>query len=337
MADAIVLPQDYYVYILYREDGVTPFYVGLGRKDRWLQHERKAKPGGTHKDNIIWGMKSRQMVVPKEKFAENLSKDEAVSLEISLIAAFGRAPLGPLVNRTRGGEGVVGIPRDSLLSMAKKARERFSSESVRKAHGEAIRKAWGDKNSIKRLRQSELTTRHFADDHARLANSERSKKVWSDPVFREKNLAARWTEELRKRHSDRVKGQPLSQQTKDKLSMARLAHVALPGTREKYSKAIKNGFIANGTAEKLRASANARWESSDERNLQSNRMKQVLANPDVKEKMRASSQKRWANDEERERYREIGRRAAEARWAKVRQRKEDEISDAIALGRLHVG
>lgn len=331
MAADIVRPSDYYVYMLYREDGVTPFYVGLGRKNRWLQHEQKAKPGGTHKDNIIWGMKSRQIVVPKTKVAENLSKAQAVSLEIALIAAFGRVPSGPLVNRTRGGDGVIDIPRDSLLSMAQKARERFSSESARKAHSEAIRKAWGDKNSVKRLRQSELTTRHFADESMRLACSEKSRKAWSDPEFREKNLAARWTEELRKRHSDRCKGKPLSPQTKEKLRAARLAHIALPGTREKYSLAIKNGFIALGTAEKLRASANARWESDDERALQSDRMKQVLADPDVKEKMRTSSKKRWANDEERERYREIGRRAAAARWAKVKQRKEDEISDANGI------
>lgn len=109
MAEAIVLHEDYYVYILFREDGVTPFYVGMGRNGRWLEHEIRAKHGRSRKDNIIWDMKQRGISVPKKKFAEGLSKARAIDLEIDLIASIGRRPHGPLANLTDGGEGLLNL------------------------------------------------------------------------------------------------------------------------------------------------------------------------------------------------------------------------------------
>lgn len=99
---------DHYVYVLYREDGVTPFYIGMGHGDRWNQHERTCA-SKSHKNSIIRQMKARGIRVPKRKLAEGLSRGAAQVLEVSLIALLGREPLGPLVNIAVGGGGTIGF------------------------------------------------------------------------------------------------------------------------------------------------------------------------------------------------------------------------------------
>jgi hypothetical protein len=102
MADTI-----YYVYALYRKDGVTPFYIGKGKGDRWMQHEENCKRGRSYKDNIIAQFKERGEIVPKVKLAEGLTNDEALSLEKHFIAEIGRIHEGgPLTNLTCGGDGL---------------------------------------------------------------------------------------------------------------------------------------------------------------------------------------------------------------------------------------
>ena len=101
------MTSDYYIYIFFRETG-EPFYVGKGRGNRWLIHLREAKKAGrgTHCINIIRGMLSRGIDVPKIKLHHGLTNRQALDYEIALIAAIGRTINGgPLVNRTSGGEG----------------------------------------------------------------------------------------------------------------------------------------------------------------------------------------------------------------------------------------
>lgn len=100
---------DYYVYVLFRPDTGTPFYVGKGRGRRWTNHKHHVRPGRSHKDNIIARAKARGLDVPVVKIACGLTNDAAIEREIALIAAIGREPLGPLVNLTSGGEGASGI------------------------------------------------------------------------------------------------------------------------------------------------------------------------------------------------------------------------------------
>lgn len=107
MADAIVLDAVYYVYVLYREDGVTPFYVGKGTGKRIRTHAVNARPGKSHKDNIICKMLSNGIEVRSEKIAEGLTEPEAYALEVELIAQFKRVcDGGTLANVTIGGDGV---------------------------------------------------------------------------------------------------------------------------------------------------------------------------------------------------------------------------------------
>lgn len=93
-------PTNSYVYAYMREDANTPYYIGKGKGRRaWNQH-RTTKGGiKTPDDN------SRIVILE-----ENLTDDEAISLEIELIKKYGRKDLGTgiLRNTTDGGEGAAG-------------------------------------------------------------------------------------------------------------------------------------------------------------------------------------------------------------------------------------
>jgi hypothetical protein len=82
-----------YVYAYLREDG-TPYYIGKGIRNRYKEKHTVAVPP----DNRI------------EFIKKNLTDQEAIDLEIELIAKYGRQDLGTgiLRNQTDGGEG--GIP-----------------------------------------------------------------------------------------------------------------------------------------------------------------------------------------------------------------------------------
>jgi hypothetical protein len=122
----------FYVYVLFREDGTTPFYVGKGAGNRWLDHLRNPIRGPRrHKDSIISNMLAKGVDVPKQKVAENLTAEEALALEIKLIRLIGRKPNGPLVNETRGGEGVVDPSDETRKRMGASQRGRVHPPEIR--------------------------------------------------------------------------------------------------------------------------------------------------------------------------------------------------------------
>jgi hypothetical protein len=163
MSDRRIPPNGFYVYILFREDGETPFYVGKGGFDRWLQHERAAHKRGSLKNDIILSMRAAGvLVVPKLKIAEGLTSRQAAELEVATIARIGRYPNGPLVNLTKGGEYISDLPEEILkrrnegisrasLGKKKSAAHRESMSRTRKgrtvsaAHAAILRQA-GKKN-----------------------------------------------------------------------------------------------------------------------------------------------------------------------------------------------
>ena len=67
----------YYVYVLFRETGL-PFYVGIGKGQRWTVHEREARTNtlqrgaNTHKLAIIRRTHSAGIEVPKIKIAQRI-------------------------------------------------------------------------------------------------------------------------------------------------------------------------------------------------------------------------------------------------------------------------
>lgn len=166
MPDQPIEPREHYVYALYREDGVTPFYIGMGKGDRWCNHEtRSSYERQSPKRDIIRGILNLGMAVPKAKLAEGLTRRSAALLEIEIIARIGRTPDGPLVNRTSGGDGALGVSAETMTKRS-----------------ESQRKAWAD-NPERRAKASEFhRTRvrgpRSAETKAKLSTAAKGQTYW---------------------------------------------------------------------------------------------------------------------------------------------------------------
>ena len=90
------MENNYCVYFYLREDK-TPYYVGMGRKQRpFAKHAHRQGRGDFKPDN-------NDLILIVH---ENLSQEEAFELEIKYIAEFGRkCDGGILINLTAGGQG----------------------------------------------------------------------------------------------------------------------------------------------------------------------------------------------------------------------------------------
>jgi hypothetical protein len=138
------MKNNHYVYALLRENSV-PFYIGMGHGYRWSEHEKRCESERSHKANIIRQFRRAGLRVPRVKLEERLSRDEAVRLEMRLIAILGREPNGPLTNLTPGGEGRNGCsPSDETRAKMRAAklgtRRVFSVEHRRKLSRAARRR-----------------------------------------------------------------------------------------------------------------------------------------------------------------------------------------------------
>ena len=134
---------NHFVYIYYDENNV-PFYVGMGKGHRHLDHLKYAKNAITyraarnklsHKLNKIIQMLEQGLEPTIVLASENLSSEAAKILEIQYIKSFGRRDLGTgtLTNLTNGGEGVVGrttmvSPDGGLVSILKEDKLAFEEQ-----------------------------------------------------------------------------------------------------------------------------------------------------------------------------------------------------------------
>lgn len=221
MPETPIEPREHYVYALYREDGVTPFYIGMGKGDRWMDHETLAQyRRRSHKWNIIKGMLERGMEVPKAKLAEGLTRPEAMALEMGFIAKIGRRPNGPLVNLTAGGDGVYQLSADVVRRRAASLRRTYQLRpELREKVAERFRRKRGPRSeeTKAKLRAINLGNKNWEkmspETRERvLANlrlyqtkaAEALRAKSSDPDYRAKKSAAqkrRWAE-YRRRRSD---------------------------------------------------------------------------------------------------------------------------------------
>lgn len=193
----------YYVYILYREDGVTPFYVGMGKGNRWLDHERGCHREKSHKAHIIRQILTRGGTLIKRKVAENFTREQAVALEISLIAAIKRAPHGPLSNLTAGGDGAVG----------------FKYTEAMREQRRAIRAKQVDSPAT-RAKRAENMRRRMADPLLREQYGSAGRERMKDPLIRAMVSAAN-------------KGKTVSPETRAKIAAARRGTKHTEETRAK--------------------------------------------------------------------------------------------------------
>lgn len=103
---------EFYVYVLFRPWDGSPFYVGKGKAERWLDHERKStKHTNKHLAFVVEKARRLGLEIPKIKVRDSLAEKDAFEIERALISAMGRRPIGPLVNYTEGGEGTSGWSR----------------------------------------------------------------------------------------------------------------------------------------------------------------------------------------------------------------------------------
>ena len=93
----------FYVYALFDLQGI-PRYIGKGKNERWLDHERTSSNNQLKNEFIeqTWFILKE---VPKIKIREQLFEKEALDIEIALIKAIGRFPNGFLYNQTDGVRG----------------------------------------------------------------------------------------------------------------------------------------------------------------------------------------------------------------------------------------
>lgn len=129
------LPKNY-VYIWKRHDG-TPFYVGLGRNDRYKNLRRR----NAHVLSVVKKMGGIENV-PKE-IIEVDSWESGCALEIELIAKFGRSDLkkGTLTNKTDGGEGTINkIISEKVRDAVRNAnRTRLWTDEAKKSISEKLK------------------------------------------------------------------------------------------------------------------------------------------------------------------------------------------------------
>jgi len=87
-----------------------PFYIGKGKGDRMKHHLRENKKYNPHKNRVISNIIRNGMDPIILILDDNLSENDALSIEISTISKIGRKNLkkGPLTNLTNGGEGSSG-------------------------------------------------------------------------------------------------------------------------------------------------------------------------------------------------------------------------------------
>lgn len=211
---------DYYVYILFDENAM-PFYVGKGRKDRWVSHHAKSKRIGLRgsKINEVFNILGE---LPKIKLQENLTNKEALDLEAMMIFVIGRGKNGPLVNHTDGGECGPGLlPEEAAklkgqrISAAKKGKVIISDEQKQKISkaltGRKLSEATIQKKKNRKLSESHLEKlrqyRHTPEHIQKMKDSKTGKPM-------PKGCAeAAWAA---------TTGKPLSEEHKLKLSQSLL-------------------------------------------------------------------------------------------------------------------
>ena len=93
-----------YVYIHKKADTKEVFYVGIGNQLKY----RRAYQVTANRRSKEWARVVEKHGVEVEIFADNLTREEAFEIEISLIKKYGRIDLGNgcLVNMTKGGDGI---------------------------------------------------------------------------------------------------------------------------------------------------------------------------------------------------------------------------------------
>lgn len=308
MTDQSVPRQDYYVYALLREDGETPFYIGMGARNRWLQHEKTAHLKHTHKNAIILQMKESGMSVPKLKLAENLTRPEAIRLEIDMIYLIGRKPIGPLVNKTDGGEGQTNMSEETKQKLREKRKlYKHSPETLEKMRLARIGRKMGPMSEEQKDKIRQTLK-------GRQPTEEQRKKMRMNASHHKptpENL-----EKMRQAHI----GLAMPEHVRAALAKSLAARDRSPEETEKRRKSATGKKMSVQTIEKMKHSQSNRseeWLINNARGI-----KKSWENPITRQKRIDSLKARWSDPEFRKsslenlrEARQKGRAARESRRA----------------------
>jgi hypothetical protein len=141
-------PAIFYVYVLFDENAI-PRYVGKGRGNRWLAHDRASDPNNPNKNAFIRKTIHAIGEVPKVKICEGMTEIAALGLERLLINSIGRAPHGPLVNLTDNRNGPTSETirlwhasrtKEERSASARKGRQTYASRTTPEQRSETARK-----------------------------------------------------------------------------------------------------------------------------------------------------------------------------------------------------
>ena len=187
-----------YVYQHIRLDTNEPFYVGIGSDSSYKRAREKSRR------NSIWNKIVSKTPYDVIILFDNLSWEQACSLEKELIASLGRidSNKGSLSNLTNGGEGTLGVIK-------------VFSEETRQKMSESAK---GNKNMLGRL---------FSDEHKkRLSESHKGFKVSDETKIKigkaskgnKHRLGRKITEEHKNALHSAWKGRTHSNETKRKIS-----------------------------------------------------------------------------------------------------------------------
>lgn len=290
----------HYAYVLSRPCG-EPFYVGVGTARRILHHERSASSAKqSAKYEVMREIAaSGQEVLYKIIFWSDIWEDAAKE-ERRLIAYYGRADsgLGPLANRTNGGQGLHGFNYvmtqkriDGNKAAADKNRGRKLSNEHREklsiaGKGRVCRQETLDRRSaalkgkpltpetIEKLRQAKLGKKLSDYAYERLSEwnasnkkqvSEKFKANWSNPILRAKMMKSR-------------EGQTRSQEQRAKQSATMKLILSDVGFSAKRNAARQAVMDTAEYKQKQKDNANRLWSSPEfrEKMAQSRRNKAAL-------------------------------------------------------------
>lgn len=158
------MENNYCVYFYLREDK-TPYYVGMGRKQRpFAKHAHRQDKGDFKPDN-------NDLILIVH---ENLSQEEAFKLEIKYIAEYGRkSDGGILINLTEGGQGAKHNEETkkklSISHLGKKASEETKRKMSEIRKGKKMPQGTGQKATQTRIANG--TNKHIDETKKKLSRS----------------------------------------------------------------------------------------------------------------------------------------------------------------------
>lgn len=220
------MPNSFYVYTWTRPDTGEIFYVGKGRGDRDVSRRNRGK----HFLNIIAKLERNGLSPIIKRVAENLTEDDAFSIERNEISRIGRRDLGlgSLVNMTDGGDGSSGyIPtEEAKAKLSASLRKLFEDPVQRKKRSDANIRRYEDpaerertsaanrkahaENPERRVRQSASLKRHYEDPIEREKLSIGLHKRFENPLSRERLAKSARLTSPGKRNSSTFKGVSLT-------------------------------------------------------------------------------------------------------------------------------